>query len=211
MLRSLQCGLTNPQKASLLRNRIQRAMHHVKDHQFDRRLSDLEAHSRKFPRLSFLSATPTHRREPTIKKTTTTTTTPPSENTPRPDPALEHNKPALRTTSPHHSGLSSPPLSAGNNRDEQVRTPTQRDFRRRHSDPAESPMQLSSPPATVQRGGCDRQRMGESRTERGSDSATATAAEKQTAPTQKGDAVNGLLKLMTVDKHEQRPFGALTS
>ncbi|KAL4786171.1 hypothetical protein BJX76DRAFT_134425 [Aspergillus varians] len=39
-------------KASLLRNRLQNAMRHVRDPQFDRRLSELEEHSRKYPRLS---------------------------------------------------------------------------------------------------------------------------------------------------------------
>jgi hypothetical protein len=40
------------QKATLLRNRLQNAMRHVRDPQFDRRVSELEAHSRKYPRLS---------------------------------------------------------------------------------------------------------------------------------------------------------------
>ncbi|KAL4873493.1 hypothetical protein BDV12DRAFT_79282 [Aspergillus spectabilis] len=40
------------EKASLLRNRLQSAMRHVRDPQFDRRLSVLEEHSRKYPRLS---------------------------------------------------------------------------------------------------------------------------------------------------------------
>jgi hypothetical protein len=40
------------QKATLLRDRLQNAMRHVRDPQFDRRVSELEAHSRKYPRLS---------------------------------------------------------------------------------------------------------------------------------------------------------------
>ncbi|KAL4810522.1 hypothetical protein BDV18DRAFT_156882 [Aspergillus unguis] len=40
------------EKASLLRNRLQNAMRHVRDPQFDRRVSELEEHSRKYPRLS---------------------------------------------------------------------------------------------------------------------------------------------------------------
>ncbi|KAL4791848.1 hypothetical protein BDV19DRAFT_288970 [Aspergillus venezuelensis] len=40
------------EKASLLRTRLQSAMRHVKDPQIDRRLSELEEHSRKYPRLS---------------------------------------------------------------------------------------------------------------------------------------------------------------
>ncbi|KAL3493834.1 hypothetical protein BJX62DRAFT_67687 [Aspergillus germanicus] len=40
------------EKATLLRNRLQNAMRHVRDPQFDRRVSELETHSRKYPRLS---------------------------------------------------------------------------------------------------------------------------------------------------------------
>ncbi|KAL3461306.1 hypothetical protein BJX64DRAFT_163716 [Aspergillus heterothallicus] len=40
------------EKATLLRDRLQNAMRHVRDPQFDRRISELEAHSRKYPRLS---------------------------------------------------------------------------------------------------------------------------------------------------------------
>ncbi|KAL4918532.1 hypothetical protein BDW62DRAFT_181045 [Aspergillus aurantiobrunneus] len=40
------------EKAILLRNRLQNAMRHVRDPQFDRRVSELEEHSRKYPRLS---------------------------------------------------------------------------------------------------------------------------------------------------------------
>ncbi|KAL5334041.1 hypothetical protein BJX70DRAFT_379408 [Aspergillus crustosus] len=40
------------EKASLLRNRLQSAMRHVRDPQFDRRVSELEEHSRKYARLS---------------------------------------------------------------------------------------------------------------------------------------------------------------
>lgn len=40
------------QKANLLRSRLQDAMRHVRDPQFDRRVSELEEHSRKYPRLS---------------------------------------------------------------------------------------------------------------------------------------------------------------
>ncbi|KAL4946169.1 hypothetical protein BDV06DRAFT_235381 [Aspergillus oleicola] len=40
------------EKATLLRNRLQSAMRHVRDPQIDRRVSELEEHSRKYPRLS---------------------------------------------------------------------------------------------------------------------------------------------------------------
>ncbi|RDW86340.1 uncharacterized protein DSM5745_02982 [Aspergillus mulundensis] len=40
------------EKAILLRSRLQNAMRRVRDHQIDRRVSELEEHSRKYPRLS---------------------------------------------------------------------------------------------------------------------------------------------------------------
>lgn len=78
-----------------------------------------------------------------------------------------------------------------------MKTPTQRGARHQ-SGASGSPLQLSSPPATVLRVAHDRHRTGETRSERG----YSYAAEKLAASSQKGDAVDGLLKLMTVDKHE---------
>ncbi|KAL4820895.1 hypothetical protein BDW67DRAFT_151491 [Aspergillus spinulosporus] len=46
------------EKASLLRSRLQNAMRRVRDPQFDRRLSELEEHSRKCPRLSVPATKP---------------------------------------------------------------------------------------------------------------------------------------------------------
>lgn len=74
------------------------------------------------------------------------------------------------------NGLSSPPLSTGNtNQHDQTRTPTQKDFPREIA----SPVQLSSPPVS------------DAESDDG-----AAATEKVSTPSQKGDAVDGLLKLM---------------
>lgn len=161
-------------------------MHHVRDHEFDRRLSELEAHSRKIPRLS-LPSTP-------ISHTVRRATTPPSEETPKPQHAPEL-KLASRTSS-NPSGLSSPPLSAGDSGDEETITPRQNTTRPRLG----SPLQLSSPPATVLRGGCERTQTEENspRTVRG----RSYTADEHTMPSQKGDAVDGLLKLMKVENPE---------
>ncbi|KAL5002377.1 hypothetical protein BDV10DRAFT_157789 [Aspergillus recurvatus] len=46
------------EKATLLRSRLQNAMRRVRDPQFDRRVSELEEHSRKYPRLSASATKP---------------------------------------------------------------------------------------------------------------------------------------------------------
>ncbi|KAL6235753.1 hypothetical protein BDW75DRAFT_208557 [Aspergillus navahoensis] len=46
------------EKATLLRTRLQNAMRRVQDPQFDRRVSELEEHSRKYPRLSASATRP---------------------------------------------------------------------------------------------------------------------------------------------------------
>ncbi|KAI9373049.1 hypothetical protein BJX61DRAFT_404483 [Aspergillus egyptiacus] len=56
------------EKATLLRNRLQNAMRHVRDPQFDRRLSELEAHSRKYPRLSISGPPLPRNREEHLKR-----------------------------------------------------------------------------------------------------------------------------------------------
>ncbi|OGM41400.1 hypothetical protein ABOM_010035 [Aspergillus bombycis] len=186
------------QKASLLRNRIQNAMRHVKDPQFDRRLSELEAHSRKFPRLSLLETlTPGHQREAVTPRRQDEDIMP-SSITPRAlQPAVEFK---LRTEpSLIPLGLSSPPLSTENDSSQDpMKTPTQT---HRRTDTAGSLMQLSSPPATVSRTGRGRM-MGE--VDEQEDDIEESQPEKQAVtPSQRGDAVDGLLKLMnTADKRE---------
>ncbi|KAF7590513.1 hypothetical protein BBP40_002701 [Aspergillus hancockii] len=185
------------EKASLLRNRIQSAMRRVQDPQFDRRLSELEAHSRKFPRLSLPetvsqqkeAVTPRRRQEEII----------PSSTTPRaPQPSVELKSNTELTSIPN--GLSSPPLSTENDGSQDpVRTPTQRSHRR--TDTAGSPMQLSSPPATVSRTGRDRLVREDDQQE--DDNEPSQPERQAVTPTQRGDAVDGLLKLMnTADKRE---------
>ncbi|KAL4897007.1 hypothetical protein BDV59DRAFT_169543 [Aspergillus ambiguus] len=133
------------EKACLLRTRLQNAMRHVRDPQFDRRLSELEEHSRKYPRLSFPEpSTP----KPQSDQTITPRGLPPSTATP--------------------NGLAATPLFSAT---DPMKTPTQQSHPPRCADAANtSPMQLSSP--------------GDSRQD-GAD-----------PPSQRGDAVDGLLKLM---------------
>ncbi|PKY08125.1 hypothetical protein P168DRAFT_323311 [Aspergillus campestris IBT 28561] len=180
------------QKANLLRSRIQNAMRHVHDPQFDRRLSELEAHSRKYPRLSRpdLLETPTQRKfTPHLSNDTAT---PSSAAPPR---ALQ---PALEL----HPGLSSPPLSAGAAYlPDPLRTPTQKHHPRQG---AHSPMQLSSPPASASR----RRHVDRGLNPDQTEESREDGERQQSTPPQKGegdgdgDAVDGLLKLMnTADQH----------
>ncbi|RHZ74489.1 hypothetical protein CDV55_108887 [Aspergillus turcosus] len=217
------------EKASLLRTRIRSAMRHVRDHdhQFDRRLSELEAHSRKYPRLSLPALSQQHTDpEPASRRDTMTETeatavlaaaalasTSPSKKTPPSlEPALDVEldpTPKNSSDAPAPPGLSSPPLSAGTTASQEdadadpLRTPTQKSFHRR-TDGLESPtaMQLSSPPATVSRNGGKRAiDMTDEHDEVGDED---DKTEKITTPAHKGDAVDGLLKLMnTSDKRRQ--------
>ncbi|KAE8152722.1 hypothetical protein BDV25DRAFT_127812 [Aspergillus avenaceus] len=186
------------EKAALLRDRIQSAMRHVRDPQFDRRLSELEAHSRKFPRLSLPEATaPSPQDAVTPRQQQDSPSS--AATTPRAlQPPIELKPSSESTSTPH--GLSSPPLSTGNSGlQDPMRTPTQRS--RRRADSTDSPVQLSSPPATVSRTGRDRLVGTSDETE---EDCEGTPTEKQAVtPSQRGDAVDGLLKLMnTGDKRE---------
>ncbi|KAI9044370.1 uncharacterized protein KD926_000971 [Aspergillus affinis] len=179
------------QKASLLRNRIQSAMRNVRDPQFDRRLSELEAHSRKLPRLSLPEAST---RSPLVKEDPAASSSSPS-STPRalpPSQVLNHS--SETTAPPPSSGLSSPPLSAGNAhaQDDPMKTPTQKTHRR--ADTAGSPMQLSSPPASASRGG---RAMRTPTAAESSQQEDAAREQRFVTPAQRGDAVDGLLKLMS--------------
>ncbi|GAB1203361.1 hypothetical protein APSETT445_001996 [Aspergillus pseudonomiae] len=190
--------LSNKSKANLLRNRIQNAMRHVKDPQFDRRLSELEAHSRKFPRLSLPETlTPSHQKEAVTPHRQDEDIIMPSSITPRAlQPAVEFKPRTEPSSIP--LGLSSPPLSTENDSSQDpMKTPTQTHCR---TDTAGSLMQLSSPPATVSRTGRNRI-MGEVDEQ---DDIEGNQSENQAVtPSQRGDAVDGLLKLMnTADRRE---------
>lgn len=187
-------------------------MRHVRDDQLDRRILDLEAHSRKYPRLSNRPPQPqpqnaqlrcqpmTAALEPAQTESfTTIATSPISEPTPQPrtlQPAPDL-KPRTQTRDEITAGggLSSPPLSTDNTTTTQhdpMRTPTQRPFHNNHlhgSEMADSPAQLSSPPATVSRIVGDRDRDVEGQGHEGIGRRAS----------QKGDAVDGLLKLMNTD------------
>ncbi|GKZ40005.1 hypothetical protein AbraIFM66950_001935, partial [Aspergillus brasiliensis] len=207
------------EKATLLRTRLQTAMRHIHDPQLDRRLSDLEAHSRKYPRLPLPQ-------EQRIMTTPTSSTSSSSQNqnqnqtTPRPyQPTTQ--LPLHETETQNASGLSSPPLSTGTiatqkeqgqetqtstqrDRDEYdddndpMKTPTQKStthhsHTHRRTNTLGSPMQLSSPPATV-----SRRRSTETGKDMGivEDDDEEGPQERQRRLSQKGDAVDGLLKLM---------------
>lgn len=178
-------------------------MRHVRDHQFDRRLSELEAHSRKYPRLS---KTPQQTR--TLPRTTSNVTNTAShlpeteieETAPRalqPAPELKarvEDAPTSNNNKDENAGLSSPPLSTNNTTNDPMRTPTQQTYQHDHSGAPESPIQLSSPPASISRDRADRRER--DRDNHDTEDVTRT-------PSQQGDAVDGLLKLMnTAERHE---------
>lgn len=160
-------------------------MRHVKDRQFDRRVSELEAHSRKFPRLSVSSKTT---RDPVEQPV----------SAPSPKRAKLLPAPELKPT-PYSArpvpDMPSSPSSTGNEFQDNEKTPTQENPRGQPSTPG-SPVQLSSPPGTVTRANDDR-----NKAEPGG---RANEVDKMVvAAQQKGDAVNGLLKLMkTTDKYD---------
>lgn len=179
-------------------------MRHVRDHQFDRRLSELEAHSRKYPRLA---KTPQQTR--TLPRTTSNVTTAASplpepeteETTPRtlqPAPELKarvEDAPTSNNNKDDNAGLSSPPLSTNNTTNDPMRTPTQQTYQQHDCLGAPgSPMQLSSPPVSISRDRTDQHEEG--RDNHDTEDVTRT-------PSQQGDAVDGLLKLMnTAERRE---------
>ncbi|KAJ6115545.1 hypothetical protein N7523_005962 [Penicillium sp. IBT 18751x] len=163
------------EKAALLRNTLQSAMRNVTDHQIDRRVSELEAHSRKCPRLSFSAlssplpygkyATPSHFRTPRIGTTSDLSSTP-FQQTP--------DLPTQQSTGRAKTSHRTPPRTLG------------------------SPMQLSSPPATVVRVAHSRDATGGSRRDN-------DAMQDDLSPSQRGDAVDGLLKLMSTAERNSTP------
>lgn len=157
-------------------------MRNVTDHQIDRRVSDLEAHSRKCPRIS-LSAlsspclsfrkntTPSQFRTPRIGMAADLSSTPPQ---PTPDlPTRRSPMPARADRA--KTSQRTPPRALG------------------------SPMQLSSPPATVVRRSYNR--------EKGDEQSFKEEASMQEdlSPSQRGDAVDGLLKLMNTASRSDNP------
>ncbi|PWY92446.1 hypothetical protein BO70DRAFT_357585 [Aspergillus heteromorphus CBS 117.55] len=216
------------EKATLLRTRLQTAMRHVRDPQFDRRVSELEAHSRKHPRLSLPSTTTTtynraDQTTPTQTKALPNANFTSNTTTPRPAPSQPQQvqQPTITV-----SGLSSPPLSAPAAEDDPMKTPTQKSHNHNSSQRTTtgSPMQLSSPPATVSRrrtvefGAREEQEHDdegmememereedmemEMQGDMDEDEMQMSQPERQRRLSQKGDAVDGLLKLMkTADQH----------
>lgn len=156
-------------------------MRKVTDHQIDRRVSDLEEHSRKQPRLSFPAhssspslpyqkpAMPYQTRTPRIGSTADTSSTP-SQQT----PDLPAQPSSMFSGSARAKTARTPPRTLG------------------------SPMQLSSPPATVRHSRSQTHETGERAQRNAEESASGVLS-----PSQRGDAVDGLLKLMnTADRHD---------
>lgn len=150
-------------------------MRNVTDNQIDRRVSELEAHSRKYPRLSSSAlssplpygkyATPSQFRTPRIGTTSDLSSTP-FQQTP--------DLPTQQSTGRAKTSHRTPPRTLG------------------------SPMQLSSPPATVVRLAHSRAAIGGSRRD-------DDAMHDNLSPSQKGDAVDGLLKLMSTAERNSTP------
>ncbi|KAJ5551031.1 hypothetical protein N7461_005729 [Penicillium sp. DV-2018c] len=171
------------QKASLLRTRLQSAMRNVTDHQFDRRVSELEAHSRKCPRVS-LSVLAT----PPLSSCKHFTSCPPSQMK-TPTIGCAGFIPTPSHSTPDLPGRPSP-LSSG-----VVQQRTKSHAQRTPPRGLGSPMQLSSPPATVIRRESERDLDLGPRAEMRHDVHAVS-------PSQRGDAVDGLLKLMSTTGHQ---------
>ncbi|KAF7719724.1 Uncharacterized protein PECH_008910 [Penicillium ucsense] len=165
-------------KAALLRKKLQSAMRNNADNHIDRRVSDLEEHRRKVPRISMSAlsfSSPAvmvrHTYTPSQLKTPRIGSDPqahldstPCQQTPdlpQPPSSIIHD--AVY----HNQGHQTPPHGLG------------------------SPMQLSSPPATVVRHTRTREKAD------GGDSEKETTSHDPCSPSQRGDAVDGLLKLMS--------------
>jgi hypothetical protein len=159
-------------------------MRNVTDHQFDRRVSELEAHSRKCPRLS-LSVLAT----PPLSSRKHFTSFPPSQmKTPRIGCSGFISTPLHST--PDLPGRPSPLSSSV------VQQRTKLHAQRTPPRGLGSPMQLSSPPATVIR------REPERDMHRGPKAETSMHDVDTVSPSQRGDAVDGLLKLMSTTGHQ---------
>ncbi|KAJ9211887.1 hypothetical protein DTO166G4_6539 [Paecilomyces variotii] len=181
------------QKATLLRGRIQTAMKRVKDPQLDRRVSELEAHSRKRLRFS-MPASPT--KEAAASQQTASS----PAKVPKLLPAPEL-KPTAYSARYVSDIPSSPPASAGEEPHDDMPTPTQNNPRPEPRTPA-APVQLSSPPGTANR---------EEKTEK-TDNAKEELDESQFSNyvdymiakrSRDGVALDGLIQLMkTTDKYD---------
>ncbi|CAI7655834.1 unnamed protein product [Penicillium manginii] len=162
------------EKAKLLRNTLQTAMRNVPRHQFDRRVSELEAHSRKCPRVSLSALS-----SPSVSFKNTST--PSQFRTPRIGTMADMTSTPFRSTPDLPRHRSAFPDSSS------CVKPSQRTPPRAFG----SPMQLSSPPATIVRQSRTREVSEEPRPEEESDK------HEELSPSQRGDAVDGLLKLMS--------------
>ncbi|KKK13533.1 hypothetical protein AOCH_004804 [Aspergillus ochraceoroseus] len=163
-------------------------MRHVRDPQFDRRVSELEAYSRKYPRLSGYTLSQKQQQQQQQQQTPVITHTEEEEeeeeeeeqednddNDEAHDTLLTPRQPPTITPAQNQSQAEDPEEDQEEDQEDPLKTPTQKSHRRNNTESsthayialAGSPMQLSSPPS---------------------------AAVPETG--QRGDAVDGLLKLM---------------
>ncbi|KAJ5728490.1 hypothetical protein N7493_004820 [Penicillium malachiteum] len=171
------------EKAALLRRTLQTAMRNIPNNEIDRRVASLEEHSRKISRISIQSFSSSPLPTLSFKNTTTPKFTTPRigfmpdmSSTPcQPTSDLPvHRSPLAHTTERVERGKAS------------QRTPP----------PAlGSPMQLSSPPATAIR---------TCRTRDLPDEESGEITRENMSPSQRGDAVDGLLKLMSTAEQNDR-------
>ncbi|KAJ5736098.1 uncharacterized protein N7483_001223 [Penicillium malachiteum] len=171
------------EKAARLRRTLQTAMRNIPNNEIDRRVASLEEHSRKISRISLstFSSSPL----PTLSFKNTTT---PKFTTPRIGFMPDMSSTPCQPTSdlPVHPS----PLAYTTERVERGKA-----SQRTPPPTLGSPMQLSSPPATAIR---------TCRTRDLPEEESGEVTRENMSPSQRGDAVDGLLKLMsTVDQNDR--------
>lgn len=166
-------------------------MHRVKDTQLDRRVSELEAHSRKRPRISMPASTT----KPAAEQQAVTS----PAKVPKLLPAPEL-KPTAYSARFISDIPSSPPASAGNEHQDEMATPTQNNPRLEPRTPA-APVQLSSPPGTAPR---NEKSEKTDNAEDVDESKYSNYVDYAIAKTRRdGAALDGLIQLMkTTDKYD---------
>ncbi|KAL1857844.1 hypothetical protein Plec18170_003068 [Paecilomyces lecythidis] len=170
-------------------------MKRVKDPELDRRVSDLEAHSRK--RMRFLMpAPPKEAGAPATEKQTVAS----PAKVPKLLPAPEL-KPTASSARYVSDIPSSPPASAGNEAHDDMPTPTQTNPRVEPRTPA-APVQLSSPPGTANRE--ERQEKKDDAEDELHEAQFSSHIDNMLAKQNRdGVAVDGLIQLMkTTDKYD---------
>ncbi|KAL4885115.1 hypothetical protein BJY04DRAFT_181472 [Aspergillus karnatakaensis] len=196
------------EKATLLRTKLQSAMRNVQDVQIDRRVSELEEHSRKYPRLSAAgsgSSSESQIQQHLKRKFGL-------------DGVEDNNEVILRTP---QASQQIPREGQGEFDDEDDTTPTQESHALMHSqrtDRATSPinMLLSSPTYNCNPtlGGVQNGQFSDDRPRQATVDTSPSSSQREEGD---GDAVDGLLKLMgrnapvemETEDHEDTPYAGL--